>query len=172
MPRPVAPGTILPDIEEVGGHGEVPPAQPVPLDARPPSTEGEAAEVAVKKPPQVAPPTPLVPDATLAVVPTSSVSAIDVTDVTAPSAASGGMPLEMYQALSALDERLIAALRSGDIRLVRASWLLAQPDGFHMPYRQELEALEASGVTPSPLLSPDEAVELIEKGDRSACILS
>ena len=82
------------------------------------------------------------------------------------------MPLEMYQALSALDERLIAALRSGDIRLVRASWLLVQPDGFHMPYRQELEALEASGVTPSPLLSPDEAVAIIKKGDRSACILS
>ena len=30
----------------------------------------------------------------------------------------------------------------------------------------------ASGVTPSPLLSPDEAVELIEKGDRRACMLS
>ena len=103
-----------------------------------------------------------------------------------------GMPLEMRQALSTLDERLIAVLRSGYIRLVRASWLLAQPDGFHMPYRQELEALEAreaheargrgvwellrgsflSSKKSSPLLSPDEAVALIEKGDRSACILS
>ena len=96
----------------------------------------------------------------------------DVTDMVSPSAAPGGMPLEMRQALSALDKGLIAVLRSGDIRLVRASWLLAQPDSFHMPYRQELEALEASGVTPSPLLSPDEAVAIIEKGDRSACILS
>ena len=176
MPHPIAPGTSLPDVEEVGAHGEVPPAEPVPLDARPPSTAAAAkAEVAVERPSQAAPPTAVEPDATLAVKPTSSFSAADVIDMVkpvSPSATPGGMPLEMRQALSALDEQLIAVLRSGYIRLVRTSWLLAQPDGFHMPYRQVLEALEASGVTPSPLLSPDEAVALIEKGDRSACILS
>ena len=173
MPHPIAPGTSFLDVEEVGAHGEVPPGEPVPLDARPSSTAAAAkAEVAVERPSQAAPPTAVEPDATLAVKPTSAFSAADVIDMVSPSATPGGMPLEMRQALSALDEQLIAVLRSGYIRLVRTSWLLAQPDGFHMPYRQVLEALEASGVTPSPLLSPDEAVALIEKGDRSACILS
>ena len=138
-------------------------AEHAPFDARPPSARTAVEAEAVEKPLEAA---PVAEDEI--VVPSSAISP----SRTAPSTAPGGMPLEMHQALSALDERLIAVLRSGDIRLVRASWLLAQPDGFHMPYRQELEALEASGVTPSPLLSPDEAVAIIKKGDRSACILS
>ena len=52
------------------------------------------------------------------------------------------------------------------------AWLLARPDGFRLTYRQELEALERNGASPSPLLSPEEAVELIERGNRSVGALT
>jgi hypothetical protein len=42
-----------------------------------------------------------------------------------------------------------------------------QPDNFKMPNRQELEALEKSGASPSPLLSGEEAAALVRRGDRS-----
>jgi hypothetical protein len=42
-----------------------------------------------------------------------------------------------------------------------------QPANFKMPNRQALEELERSGASPSPLLSPQEAVALVERGDRS-----
>ena len=64
-------------------------------------------------------------------------------------------------------------LEAGDIRLVRSSWLLTLPEDYRIQRRQDLEALERSGTSPSPpLLSPKEAVALIRKGDRSAGSLS
>ena len=70
-----------------------------------------------------------------------------------------------------LDDRLVQALDDRTevpaIRFVRSSWLLAQPPDFKMPYRQKLEEIELSGASPSPLLSPDEAEQLIRRGNRS-----
>ena len=64
-------------------------------------------------------------------------------------------------------------LGSGDIRLVRSAWVLAQdPESFRMPHRQALEAMEKSGVSPSPLLSPQEAEALLRRGDRGVGVLS
>ena len=80
---------------------------------------------------------------------------------------AGALPPEVRQALTALDGRLIAVLKNRDIRLVRAQWLLDQPPGFRMPHRQELEAIEASTSGSSPLLSADESVGLVQRGDRS-----
>ena len=74
--------------------------------------------------------------------------------------------------LSALDNRLLAVLGTGAIRLVRVEWLQSQPDGFRMPYRQQLEELELRGASPTPLLSPEEAVQLIRRGDRSAAAVT
>ena len=79
----------------------------------------------------------------------------------------GKLPAEIHRALSAFDDRLAGALRAAIIRLLRAEWLLAQPEDFKLPYRQQLEELEKSGTSPSPLLSPEEAVALLLQGDRS-----
>ena len=80
---------------------------------------------------------------------------------------------DVHQALTALDDRLVSVLEAGDIRLVRSSWLLTLPEDYRIQRRQDLEALERSGTSPSPpLLSPKEAVALIRKGDRSAGSLS
>ena len=76
---------------------------------------------------------------------------------------------EIVMALAALDDRLVVVLSRGDIRLVRSSWLLAQPPGFRVPHRQ---ALERSGVSPSPLLSSKEAEELLRRGKRGVGVLS
>ena len=72
----------------------------------------------------------------------------------------------IYGPLTALDDRLIEVLGAGDIRLVRSAWLLAQPAGYRIVRRQDLEALERTGVSPSPLLRPDEAVALVREGRR------
>ena len=82
------------------------------------------------------------------------------------------LDVDLRKALSTLDNRLVKVLRDGDIRLLRSSWLLEQPDDYRIGKRQDLEELEMNGATPSPLLSPDEAVELIRKGTRSAGVLS
>ena len=79
---------------------------------------------------------------------------------------------DVRQALTALDNRLVTVLEAGHVRFVRSSWLLAQPEGYCIQRRQDLEALEQSGASPSPLLSPEEAVALIRRGNRSAGILS
>ena len=47
-----------------------------------------------------------------------------------------------------------------------------QPDNFKMPNRQALEEIERSGDLPSPLLSPQEAAALVERGDRSIGVLT
>ena len=55
---------------------------------------------------------------------------------------------------------------------MRSEWLGKQPPEFKMPMRQELEKLEQSGASPSPLLSPDEAVALIREGTRGVGVVS
>ena len=79
----------------------------------------------------------------------------------------GKLPAEVHRALTAFDDRLADALRAAIIRLLRSEWLLAQPEDFKLPYRQQLEELERSEVSPSPLLRPEEAVALVQQGDRS-----
>lgn len=80
---------------------------------------------------------------------------------------ANALPDEVKTSLSKLDDALVNALKRGEIRLVRAEWLLAQPADYRMQYRQELEAIEQRGVSPSPLLAPDEAVALMRRGTRS-----
>ena len=81
------------------------------------------------------------------------------------------LPPELHsKLLGALDERLIAILVSGGIRLVRSSWLLTQPNDFKMLFRQQLEALDDTSL--SPLLPPKEAAALVRRGDRSVGALS
>ena len=81
------------------------------------------------------------------------------------------IPSEVRRALSALDEKLlIKVLAAGDIRLLRVEWLLAQPEGFKMERRQDLEAREMKGEL--PLLWPSEAVALVREGNRSVGALS
>ena len=62
-----------------------------------------------------------------------------------------------------LDDRLVEVLQNGDIRLVRSSWLLNQPVNYHMARRQELEKLSGAD---SPLISCDDAVQYVRRGDR------
>ena len=77
------------------------------------------------------------------------------------------LPPKLHRALTELDAILIQVLLQGAIRLLRVEWLMKQLDHFRMPRRQVLEELEVSGVLPSPLLSPQEAAALVERGDRS-----
>ena len=74
---------------------------------------------------------------------------------------------DVHRLLTALDDQLVDALRKGDIALVRSSWLLAQPENYRIERRQDLQMRQDS-----PLLSPEEAVALIRKGDRSVGVLS
>ena len=74
--------------------------------------------------------------------------------------------------LSQFDNGLVQALRAQDIRLVRSSWLLTQPSGYRLQKRQVLEALERAGAVPSPLLSGDEAAELVRSARRGAGVVS
>jgi len=85
-------------------------------------------------------------------------------------AQTGAFSSELRLALTELDKPLLAVLKIGDIRLLRSEWLLKQEDSFILPRRQELEELEKAGQ--SPLLSCEEAVELIERGDRSVGALT
>jgi hypothetical protein len=90
-----------------------------------------------------------------------------------PEAAPSGLtpdtplPPKLRQALTELDKIVIQVLLRGAIRLLCVKWLLMQPANFKMPNRQALEELEKSGASPSPLLSPQEAAALVERGDRS-----
>ena len=68
--------------------------------------------------------------------------------------------------LSSLDDRLIAALLAGFIRLVRSEWLIQQPDEYCIERRQELEERERNGETPTPLLSPQEGAALVRSAAR------
>ena len=78
---------------------------------------------------------------------------------------------EIHTKLTVLDDRLIKVLATGDIRLFRVRWMLQQQLNFRILHRQALESLEpTSGI--SPLLSPEEAVALIRRGDRSVGALT
>ena len=85
-------------------------------------------------------------------------------------AASPIAPLseETRQLLTTLDDQLVDVLERGDIRLVRSKWLLALPLGRRLVRRQELNAI--GGV--EPLLTPQEAVAAIRKGNRGVGALS
>ena len=85
-------------------------------------------------------------------------------------APAGTFSSELRLELTELDEPLLAVLANGDIRLLRSEWLLEQPEGYILPRRQELEELEKQGQ--SPLLSCEEAVALIKRGDRSVGALT
>jgi hypothetical protein len=73
------------------------------------------------------------------------------------------------EVMASLDDRLVQALESGDIRLLRPAWVLLQPEGARLKRRQELEQLEGS-VT--PLLTTQEASALIKQANRSVGVLS
>ena len=77
---------------------------------------------------------------------------------------------EAMAALLSLDEQLVGALQQRHLRLLRAAWLREQPAGYILQHRLELEQLE--GVTLAPLLSADEAVAALRRGDRSVGVLS
>ena len=81
------------------------------------------------------------------------------------------LPDDMRRILSALDKRLMEVLGRRAIRLVSSDWVLAQPEGFRMLRRQELEGFERNG-SGSPLLSDQEAVALLMRGDRSVGALT
>ena len=97
----------------------------------------------------------------------------------APSAGSAAKRQSNAQSpvaiLSTLDDRLVAVLEAGDIRLLRVKWLESQPEGYGMQRRQELEALQEEiekhgGLT--PLLGCKEAADLVRNGKREAGALS
>jgi hypothetical protein len=91
-----------------------------------------------------------------------------------PTVTIGAPSEEMIRVLSRLDDRLADALRTGDIKLLRVSWLrrlrelLRQPDWRSLKRRQELEALRAE----SPFLSAEEAVALLRRGNRGVGALT
>ena len=77
--------------------------------------------------------------------------------------------------LSTLDDRLVAVLEAGDIRLLRVKWLEVQKEEYAIQRRQELEALQEEiekhgGLT--PLLGCKEAADLVRNGKREAGALS
>ena len=82
------------------------------------------------------------------------------------------MPAEIYRDLTMLDDWLVAALQAGDIRLLRATWLIAQPDSYRLESRQMLEIREQEGGALTPFLSPKSAAALLRRGDRSAAALT
>jgi hypothetical protein len=89
----------------------------------------------------------------------------DAADPTPQELITGMLP-KIRRKLSALDdERLVGVLAAGDIRLLRVSWLLAQPHSFRMERRQLLEQRESEREEP-PFLAPQEAVALILEGTR------
>ena len=80
---------------------------------------------------------------------------------------------QIREALSTLDSRLLGALQRGDIRLVSSTWLCAEHSReFRIQRRQVLEKEERSGPLPSPLVPPEEAVRLLQRGDRSVGALT
>eukprot|EP00900_Chrysochromulina_parva_P024324 jgi/Chrpa1/6525/Chrysochromulina_OHIO_Genome00006885-RA len=98
----------------------------------------------------------------------------DIDNAARPTVAIGAPSEEMIRVLSGLDNRLADALRTGDIKLLRVSWLrrlrglLRQPDWRSLKRRQELEALRAE----SPFLSAEEAVALLRRGNRGVGALT
>ena len=79
--------------------------------------------------------------------------------------------------LSRLDDRLVERLEEGVMKLVRSSYM-KQPFVLRIQRRQELEELqdrlvdEGAAVEKLPLLTPQEAVALIRRGNRSVGALT
>ena len=71
-----------------------------------------------------------------------------------------------------LDDRLVRVLTDEDIRLLRVEWLLAQPRGYKIQRRQELERLERDDRGLSPFLTGEDAAALIRNGAREVGALS
>ena len=100
----------------------------------------------------------------------------DDDDAERPTVAIG--PPEMIRVLSGLDDRLAEALRAGDIKLLRVSWLRRlrrlrrRPDSRSLRRRQELEALFLTTGKKSPFLSAEEAVALLRRGNRGVGALT
>ena len=63
-------------------------------------------------------------------------------------------------------------LTDEDIRLLRVEWLLAQPKGYKIQRRQDLEKLEHDDQGLSPLLTGMEAAALVRNGAREVGALS
>ena len=82
----------------------------------------------------------------------------------------GGGVASSISELSKLDHQLVVAVETGLIRFVRIEWLLAQPDGYRLENRQELERREEQGE--SPLLKCSEAGALLKRADRSMGVTS
>ena len=95
----------------------------------------------------------------------------EMTAATSRDAARAHLTPTMRQ-LSSFDNPVLDALESRAIRLVSTKWFLAQPKGYQIQRRQALEALERTGATPSPFLTPAQAVTLICRGVRAAGVLT
>ena len=81
---------------------------------------------------------------------------------------STSLAVEVHRELTALDDRLAEVLGRGDIALVRSAWLLTQPPSFRIVRRQDLAPVG----TITPLLEPNEAVQLLRKGTRAVGALT
>ena len=77
---------------------------------------------------------------------------------------------EIMETLLELDAPVLEALEQAHIRLLRSTWLIAQPDGYRIEHRQALEAREAQGE--SPLLTGAEATALVKTARRGAGVLT
>ena len=67
--------------------------------------------------------------------------------------------------LKRLDEGILAAVRKGTIRLLSIDFLLSQPEDWQPPRMQECASAGA-------LVPPEEAAQVLERGDRSVFVLS
>jgi hypothetical protein len=89
---------------------------------------------------------------------------------------SGVLDREAMIALKSLDDQLLKVLKDGDISLLRVAWVLQLPVDYVMPRRQTLEELqlelEAKGEALTPFLKCDEAVALVDSGERAVGVLS
>ena len=73
-----------------------------------------------------------------------------------------------------MDEDVADTIKSGAVGVVSVHWLLRERPGDmrRMLRRQDLERLEREGASPSPLLTADEAIALINEGNRSVAVLT
>ena len=83
--------------------------------------------------------------------------------------ANNSTSYDILTSLSHLDDRLVERLRANDIRLLRISWLCG-PSVTKLQRRQLLEEREREGE--SPFLSPEEAVEVLRRGNRGIAALT
>ena len=99
----------------------------------------------------------------LSVNPMSSLSHLD-NDTLQPSTLIATHP---RMRLGQLDKQLLEALRQGDILLLKASYIRTAPAGYRIRRRQDLQRDNAAA-----FYTPEQAVALIERGDRSVGTLT